>query len=346
MSDFFEKSEKVEETQIEIKEELKRKRSKKESPSKEYIPIRLSSQGKLDAPDVVYVRNFTGEDALNLSLAGEEDSLECLIGCLNNMVYGGFDCYYFSENDVEEIMMNILGNFWTPMLSSYRYPYEENELDRIDDVRKKRILNGEEVPTIDIIIKDLKTKVLPDNFKEPISITLFGSTVKFILPRIKHLMVAKEYVENKYGTQDNKFNYFEKDLDYNSKLDQDPNKSNLAPRTIDSEMLKEYKLYQKNKLSDFLKVKQAQLIKQVDSKKFSDDISEQVKAYGDIGLHFWKAYKEIVDQKLEYGLVKDIEVVSPITGNKVIRRFQFRYVDFLSSLDSQGTTEYSYVFGE
>ncbi len=325
-NDFFveKEEEKIEQSTLhdQLKEKKTRERKKREpqnKPPNNYLPVKLSSIGKLNAPAIIYVRNYTGEDILDMSMITEDNALDTIVKVLNNMVFGGFDCSYLHQKEIEEILLNILINFWNSQIDC-TYPYTEEELDTCPDKEKvKRIRKGDESLNITLTVDNLKTTSLLKEFEEPINITLQNETVQFVLPRVRNILIAKDYVEKKYAQEDSQY------------------------ETDDQSSEREEYLRNRNK--DFLLVQQAQLLRKHNSKVLNT-LDEQIKCFKELSINFWKAYNQTVEEKLDFGVNHDIEVVSPLTDKKITRRFQFRFLDFVPSLDSQDISEYTVTFGE
>ncbi len=308
----------------------------------DYIPIKLSSLGKLDAPKILHVRNYTGQDALDLSITKDENIMYALIKVLKNMIYEEFDPGFLHHKELEEILLNIYMNFWGSSIQDYPYPWDENELQKIDDEdRAERIRRHEEIPRINIPL-NLKTNNMDPKFKEPIHIKNGDLKISFILPRVGHVQIAKEYVDDLYFDQENELADIKANLEHNKNLrDQG---INHGLRKIDKERYKIYDRLQEQKAIDFLTVQQSQTIVAVNDSKIQS-LKDKIKQYNNTSLVFWKKFNDSVVNKIIFGVDENITVVSPLTNEEVIRRFQFRLLDFIPALDSEGTTEYSISFG-
>ena len=104
MSDLFMNDEK---TKTEIKTRVRPDRI----PSG-YISINLSSNGKLGVPKKIHVRNYNGQDALDLSMVTDEDVFDTLVKILSDMIYEDIDTDLLHEEDFQEIMLNVFFNFF------------------------------------------------------------------------------------------------------------------------------------------------------------------------------------------------------------------------------------------
>ena len=306
----------------------------------DYIPVKLSTLGKLDAPAVLHVRDYTGQDILTLSMANESNVLRKLIDVLNDIVFEGFDCAYLHEQELEEIMLNVLANFWSPIIHDYPFPYTNEEYESIDEERKTRILKGLEKLTVDISVPNLKTNPIREDFREPIIIKSSNKTVYFSLPRIVHYFKAQEYIESKYEREYQEFHFIDKLSDIN---DEGQRQNELSK--ISRDILLKYKEFNDKRSKDYIIAKQAQLIQKIGSKTY-ESIEDKVKAYSLVTMQMWNKYNSVMDEFLNFGVDHNVEMVSPIDGKLTTRRCLFRPVDVIPSNDSSRSGEYTVLFGE
>ena len=96
--------------------------------------------------------------------------------------------------------------------------------------------------------------------------------------------------------------------------------------------------------STILKTVQAGLIVGIDNVKFNS-LEEKLEHYNDIDIKYWTKYNEIVESYGNFGIESKVKVISPLSHKSVIRRFQFRYLDFLQAMDIQDSSEYAVSFG-
>ena len=319
--------------------EIPERAAKKSIPS-DYIPIKLSTLGKLDTPAIIHVRDYTGSNILTLAAARDVNFLNRLIDVLDDVVYEGFDCKYLHEYELEEIMLNILANFWTSTIQNYPYPYEQDEYDTMDDERKENITKGLENLQVDIPISSLKTNPISKEFKEPISINIKGKTVQFILPRIIHFFNSQSYIEEKYSREYQEFSYIEQIYDIE---DKDKRKAELDK--IPHKELIRYRDFSDKRGVDYIIAKQSQLIYGVGGKEIKS-LQDKIKAYNsNISIKFWKTYGVIAEKQSEFGVNKEVNMISPITNEPVTRRCQFRPVDYIPSNEAPDSGEYTVLFG-
>jgi hypothetical protein len=340
MSDFFVTGQrKLEEKMAEAQNKAEAPEIKKFTP--EVLEVRLSSLGKLDIPAVVHVHDYTMDDALKLSLAEGDFYFQRLMEVMDNIIEDDIDVTLLHEKEMEEILLTLYANYWDSVIHGFPYPYTQEELEACENEDLKRKIQEEGfVPRIDIPIKDIQTNEIPEDFKEPIKIEYKGKTIKVKLQRIQNILLAQEYVNKKYIAEKKKFDDLESVLEYNEKVKHDPDKV----RTVDSEKLSEYKKFIENRDLDYLRYMQAFSLVEFEG-QLLETIEDKINAYSHIDLRFWSIYSEMLKQ-IDFGVVKEMKVKSPLTKKKVTRRFQFRLMDFIPDIDTSEPTEYTISFGD
>lgn len=334
MSDFFVKDE---EEQLQPKQFDPSNKAKTTvsggSVPPEYMAIQLSSVGKLDAPAEVHVRDYNGKDLMDLSLTADEDILRGLVEVLNNLMWEDTDTRNLTEQELMEIMLNIYANFWSPTIQGYPFPYTDEEWESLDSERQDRIQKGIEKLEVDINIPEqVKTNPLPQDFKEPIVAKGKDHTVGFRLPRVNDYFVAEEYTDEKYRYEEQKY------ADTSRKV------ANDRSSEIDPAVMREYREYIRHRNADYIMAKQSQTIVSFDGEEL-DSLEDKIAVYPKVDLRLWKTFNSYLEDKLQFGVDPNIEMQSPIDGTTVIRRCQFRPVDFIPPIQSSDTGEYTIQFG-
>lgn len=346
MSDFF------------VNEEEKETKSRKpavqerENSSKipaNYIPIKLSSLGKLSVPKIIHIRNYNGEDALKLAMTSVSDEpddamFKVLLEVLNNMIFEDIDSLDLHQKEMEEIMLNVYLNWWSQYIQEVPYQPEEEELiatkycsqETIDKVKK-----GEDTLTTTIDLKKLNTENILSDFKEPITLTTNNLSCKFNLPRVGDSVRASDFVENKYVSKESKFTAIQSDIQFNIRNKNNPN---VKERPIDKDLYAEYIEYRNERNSDFVKYERMCSIIEVNGKAVSEE--NMFELYKLIDLKTLNVIKNTTEKYSGFGVDENnVPMVSPITREEVIRRFQFRALDFIPTMDVQDDTGYSISFG-
>lgn len=289
-----------------------------------YIEVKLSSVGKLSTPSILHVRNYTFEEALELSDMNSQNEKEIIINVLNQLIFEDFDAGLLHEQEAIEILLQIFATWWGTRLEGFKYYVNE-------DLSKDLIDKPENISIAEIPIKNIKTIELKKEVMEPISITApNGKSIKCILPRMQTSLIAKKFVDKKYVMEENRFSELKNAMSSN--------------KPFDSEEYQEYLDYLKERGKDYLRVYQAQLLHSVDGVEI-EDLSEAIDLLSEIDLTLWKEYNNIVEKYFDFGVSPTVKFDCTINHKPITRRFQFRLLDFLPTVESKDNSGYSFSFG-
>lgn len=317
--------------------------TKKSTPPVGYIPVKLSSLGRLTAPKIIHVRNYSGEEALKLSTMNADNSLEVLVDALQNLIWEDIDASMLNENEVEEIMLNIYVNWWNTSID-FPYQWEEYELKELEAKRAEQIRTGSEVPKVTVNIANIKTNTIMSEFKEPITIVHRDVKYWFRLSRVKDMMEAKEYVVDKYLAEENRYSKISKDLEYNSSID--PNSPiPFKERPVDPKEKRAYQEYLNKRSIDFERISQMGKVLKIGDKEVKT-FEDRITMYKEIPSDIWVKFNQIIKKSIQFGVDPELKVISPLTNKEVTRRFQFRILDFIPTMELPDDSEYTVLFGE
>jgi len=305
----------------------------------EYLTIKLSSLGKLSVPHVLHFRDYSVDDAMKIGLTTDDNILETLVGILNGMIYEEFDCNNLHESELEEIMLNIFANFWGVMLRDYPFPFTNEEYNALPEETKEKYKKN--FPKVDISLKKLSNKLIPDQFKEPFKISNDKVEVKFMLPRVGHIFIATDYCEKKYMKEEQLFHKIAEAVKYNNNTEDES-----KHKPIDSAELVEYSKYLKIRMEDYLNCQRSFTIVKYGDKDLKDvSIEERIGFYKKISFQMWSIVAKVFED-MSFGIDHDIEVISPIDKKPTIRRFSFRPLDFVPGGELPDNNGYVVTFGE
>ena len=94
-----------------------------------YIEVALSTKGRVGAPAIVHVRNFTVGELLELSLATDTDLPRRLIAALNKAIYEDTDVANWHESEIEELLIYIYAELYKSTLDSVEFPLLEEDYE-------------------------------------------------------------------------------------------------------------------------------------------------------------------------------------------------------------------------
>jgi hypothetical protein len=287
-----------------------------------YIPIKLSSVGKLGIPSILHIRDYSFEEALAIADIDENNETEVIVQVLNSVIFEDIDAGDLHKNDVLEILMTILGTWYSPKLEDMPY-YLNPDLDR-KDLRTKENIGKAIIP-----FSQIKTTSLEEKVNLPITIKYQGAEVKFVLPKVKNEIIAYKLVEMKYSQEENDLSEIKK-------------KVSKGTQTV--EEFDKYKDYQKRRSSDFLSINQALLIDSYNGKKL-ETVEEKLEVLPNLSLSLLKKYQEIVKEHFTFGIDPEVEFYSEELKKTIIRRFDFRTFHFLSTLEQTDDSGFDISFG-
>jgi hypothetical protein len=298
------------------------KRAETERIPAEYIPVKLSSVGKLGAPEVIHVRDYTFQEALSLSEISENNETEVVVGILNSVIFEDFDAGLLHKNDVLEILMTIQGTWYSSKLEDMPY-YINPDLDYSE------INKIENIGRVDIPFSLLKTTPLKKEVSLPIRIKHMGKEVGFILPKVENEIIATKLIESKYAQEENELSEIKK------KVEQ---------KTQSYEEMKLYEKFLRKKTEDFLKINQALTLYSFNGKKL-ETLEEKLEVIPKLSLSLLKKYTEVIETHFKFGIDPTITFFSDEIKDNVTRRFDFRALHFLSSMEQTDDSGFDVSFG-
>jgi len=305
-----------------------------------YIPVRLSSKGKVGAPELFHVRCFNMEELLELGSQVQDNSLTTTLKVLDNMIYEDIDLYKFSSQELIETLMTLHANFVSKVLKDYQYKPTEEELQWLKDNDQERlnlILDGKHTLTVNIDIEDdIQIKDMTDKFKG--SIIFKDLEVTFRLERAEDGIIINSMINKKYGTR---MIHVEKV----KKLLQREKITGQVNGSITQEQRQNVKDLNREIGIESLKLLSASLISSYKGEDLEGNIEKKLEAYYALPPTVWEKLSSVVEKDLKYGVQHEVVVKSPITGNEVERRFQFRPLDFIPRDGKLKPIEYDISFG-
>ena len=301
-----------------------------------FVPVTFSTKDKL-GPEVLHFRNYSMEELYELASATEDSISEILVNrILKAMCFEKYDLTQLHPDLISEIMMTIYANFWG---SKIRKPFYKNlDLDDVDE--------EDNIGYYDVDIKTLKLKNLDDKVKVPFTIIddITQKKIKFILPKIKHGFITEKFIKEKYREQESEFYVLSKKIESRQKLLDKKLFEEASKVKITQEEEEKFERFNKDKLSDYLKITQSQLLYSVDG-KILETIEDKVNAFeNDVDTTTWKRFGETVEKYFEFGFPKELEFK---LGDEIVtRRFSFRLTDFVPSMDEKRDTGYTVSFDD
>lgn len=306
-----------------------------------YVEIRLSTKGKLGAPEVFHIRNFKVGELLNLSLSTESELPRRLISTLNSMIYEAIDVSQFHEKEVEELMVYVYTNFYQDRLDDVVFPLDEEDFEYIKNNKPEMLEDLEAkrwVPRTSIVItQDADLYDVADDFNPNITITnkKTGFYVTFGFIKYGDRLLVKDFLDSYYADEEKKF------AKIKNQISQNNNSPNPIPLNPDEE--REYMEYVNERFETLANI--SRLVSVVDYNGM--DVSQM-----DIALKFETLSN---DARIDFGMISAltkhqegapfgikpyVRMKDPITGKSVERRFSFRIPLILQAIQISGSSQY------
>lgn len=302
-----------------------------------YVPVKFSSKDKL-GPEILHFRNYSMGEMLELASAVEENQLNILTNrVLNALCYEKYDCTLLHIENVKEIMLTLYANFWGTVIKGKPF-YKKLDLED-NDVE-------ENIGYADIDIQKLNIKDIDLKFKVPFTIIddVTGQKVKFTMPIVKHTLIAEKFVKEKYKKKEEKYRVVKSLLETKASYIEKKLFDELEGLNIDESLVEELEQLEMSKAKDFMKVSQAQLLVGVGDNKL-ESIEEKLEAFETaVDSTTWVRYTETLKKYADFGISDDYEFM--YDGELVSRRFSFRFVDFVPSMDETRHTGYTVQFDD
>jgi len=326
-----------------------------------YIPIELSTKGKLGAPVLFHAKNFSTENLLNLSLADDEELPRKVCEMLDDLIYEDtVSVKDWHEQEVIEFLLKIYKTFFTVILKDLefqlddedkqwlanRYGYGSDEYNG----RIRSIENKTWTPRFDINLETLEYYAIPNDFKANVKLTKKnGFSCTYSFPRYGDVVVLKDYLNIIYKEKDKQFASLIDTIKFSNDAKEDflkgNDKINIAslPKVPETE-LKKIRAYENEKaLFVMTAVRALHLVeyKGTDISKWPLDKKMEIAKDPELD---YNTFKQVSDHfgKLEVGVKKEIDIINPIQdGKRMKRRYSFRLFDIFQALqrgDTDGVT--------
>lgn len=315
-----------------------------------YVEVRLSTRGKVGAPEVLHVRNFKVSDIIALSMSDRLEIPVRLVNILNEMIWEDVDVAKWHEREVEELMVMIFLTFYKGVLTDIPFLVDEKDLEYLEKQeggkdKIKAIKDGNWVPRVDVnISKDVSTYDVPDDYNPRITIInkKTGFRVTFDYIKYGDQIVIRNWLDSYFADEEARFARIKKQIDINDDLSRqfldDPSALDKYIE-LDKDEENEYREYIVKRAQTITDIANIVSIIEIDGR----DVS---------GLSVGEKYEELKDDaRIDYNLIShlskiqaktpigikpEIEVVDPITREVVKRPFSFRIPVIIQALQLSG----------
>lgn len=318
-----------------------------------YVGIKMSTGGKLSVPKEVYARNFKTADLVNLSMYADEILPEHIIPALNSLLANDVNVGVWPEPCINELLIKIYANYFTPMLTSIEFPWNEEDIAYLNSLDKQDVIksleSGSYVPRVDIDIRNLHTFDLDAKVKDYVVIKhkVKGTSYKFVsYPRYGDGMELKKFVEENFEERDHRYDRIRRVMNIREKL---LSEGKIDIPEMDNKEYLEWQMWEAEKAVIMAKATQALYLVAIDNKDVSfEPLKNRIKYLEDpdidtvgLGKKLNKTFEEI-----KIGFDPEVEINNPITKSKCKRRFSFRLLDVLQAVQSSESDEYDSYYDD
>lgn len=277
-----------------------------------YVPIKLSSIGKLGLPALIHVRDYSYTDALKLASASTAtEMIKAIVDVIDSITKEDIDLSKLTTQDVLEILMTVQGTWYSPIME---FPYHVDDTLPADKINDRSNISKATIP-----INSIQTKPFPSDKKVPIDVSMdkgFNAIVD--IPRFYNEVIVNQYIDMKYAETDNRMD------NLNSKIKNNTN-------TL--EEYKEYMSYREKKTTDLIKATQAIQILSINGKELKT-LEERINAMDEFPLRAWSAVNSYIQEDISFGVQSEVAFNCTVTGKMITRRFPFRVLDFIPTVES------------
>lgn len=331
---------------------------KKETIPLGYIPIELSTNGRLGVPKVVYCRNFSTADLVELSMFNDNILPERVIAVLSSLIYGKSNVGEWPDKCIIELLVRIYVNYFTPILTSRDFPWDDSDIAWLKEhkleTQAKDLEDGKWIPKVDVDLRNVKIRNLDDEVKNYVIIkkkNRDGSPIldaKFIsYPKFGDVLILRKAVDDKFAEEDRQFARLTQLIEARDRyLNEGKDVAALTPIS-DSDYIK-WQIYQAKRAVYMTRATRAlSLISYNGIDLTNKSLDERIK-YVESPLFDISLSKVLDDHynKMDFGILPDINLMNPITKLPTTRRFQFQFMDIVQAVLTSSPDGYDIYYDE
>ena len=317
-----------------------------------YIEVALSTKGRVGAPAIVHVRNFTVGELLELSLTTDTDLPRRLIAALNKAIYEDTDVANWHESEIEELLIYIYAEFYKSTLDSVEFPLLEEDYEFVKngpdgEQRCKDLREHKWVPRTSItLLRDIDPYEVSDDYSPEITIKnkKTGFYVTFSYIKYGDRLLVKDWLDKVYRDEEKQFDALVETLKYNSSVT-DPAKR----LPVDPAEKEAYSDFVAKKLGTLTEVSRLISVVNYNGQDVSKmNVDEKYKLLSqDARIDYGMIAKLAARQdKQPFGLKPFIHMINPLTNEPCVRRFSFRILSILQAMQLSGSDEYDDGFDD
>jgi hypothetical protein len=340
-----------------------------------YIPVQLSTQGRLGgAPELFHIRNLNTEDLMELGLADQEMLPIKAITMLDNIILehdprdpNSVSVKKFHEKEVMELILFVYEAFYTDTLNDLAWSMTPEDLEYLKEVK-----GGEDTDEYRSMIRAYENKTWQPKFDINLSTGVSyydidpkikssvrvsgrnGFSAKFGLPKYGDVIDLKYFIESKFAGEDRKFASVKQTL----QMRKDAEDRLLRGENINLRGVPDIPKSEKDKFHEYETEKSIFAMTAIKAYHLMEinhvDPNAMDKVYDVSSLPLEKkielakspeldhsTFQQVQDMfnKLEFGIKEEITVHDPIMDKVVQRKYSFQLIDLLQAIRDKRPAE-------
>jgi hypothetical protein len=333
-----------------------------------YVEVRLSTRGRIGAPEVFHIRNLSTEDLMSLGLSEQEDLPIKAIEMLQGLIWEeDVKVRDFHEKEVMELLLFIYESFYTDELNNLSWTYTDEDWEYLkkelggeesDEYRAhERAYNNKTIkPTFSInIATGVDFHEIDPGIKTSVRVNgRNGFTCKFGIPRYGDVIDLKYFIELKFKEEDRRWasvaDTLKRRKDAEDRLMKGENINLRGIPDIPKAEREKFNEYQVEKsIFALTAIKAFHLLEMnhIDPNK-----PDKVYDVGSLPLEKRIEYAKNPDidystfdqvQKmfndLKFGIKEEVTVLDPVMHIEVKRKYSFQLIDLLQAIRDQRPAE-------
>lgn len=328
-----------------------------------YIPVELSTEGKVGAPKKFYIRNFDTTDLIDLALAEDEELPGKVIKMLNHLIYGDIDIKTFHEQEVIELLVTLYQSFYNSVLVDLDFEVTAEDLKKLQESMGgettpeyqealQSLKSGEWKPKMDINLDTLEYHDISDTFQKEVYIKdkKTGFEAGFGFPKYGDVVILRNLLRSQFADEDKKYenakNIIKFRFDAERRIREGENINLSRMPNISAKDREDFKEYESKKgIYGVMAVKALHLV-YLDGEDLHDvSLVDRVKLASNPRLDFKMMSKvNKYYESLNIGIKEEVPMINPLTRQQENRRFQFRLMDIFQAIKLYDADEYDINF--
>lgn len=316
-----------------------------------YERIIMSTGGLYGAPNVLHIRNFSVEEALQLGMVSQEDLPIKIVSLLQNIIFEeNVKVANFYDGEVAELMIKFYKTFYQSIMRDVKYDITKKDAEWA----KETIFKGQDSPeyrnwirgckigkiplTYDIDLNQVKYYDVGDKAHDLIKATKNGFEFIFQYPRFGDAAILQKAVKEEFRAEDRQFGPLyetyrrKRDMEDALRRGEDVDPANIP--YIEPDDLNAVRAYETKKTSYIISQMKGMYLHSIGGKDVSQlPLSERIEIAKDSRYDF-SLYQMISEKlnKMEVGPIPKITIINPITHAVEEVDHPFRTLDLLAAI--------------